>query len=52
MYSVSQREIGQHDNRVWLEVEANLLGCHTEEARDFLVRDRCTEFFLMPEIYL
>ena len=30
MYSASQREIGQHDNRVCLEVGTKLLSCHTE----------------------
>ena len=30
MYSVSQREIGQHDDRVCLEVKVKLLGCYTE----------------------
>ena len=29
MYSPSQREIGQHDDRVHLEVGAKLFSCHT-----------------------
>ena len=32
MYSPSQREIGQHDNRVQLEVGAKLFSCHTRKA--------------------
>ena len=30
MYSASQREIGQHDNRVCLDVRAKLLSYHRE----------------------
>ena len=30
MYSASQSEIGQHDDRVWVEVGAKLLSCHIE----------------------
>ena len=30
MYSASQREIGQHDNKVCLEIRAKLLRCHME----------------------
>ena len=30
MYSVSQREISQYDDRVRLEEGAKLLGCHVE----------------------
>ena len=44
MYGASQGEIGQYDDRVCLEVGANLLSSHTEGV--LLVRDGYIVFLL------
>ena len=45
MYSASQREVGEHSDRVGLEVGAEFFGCHTE-GRSRVLDMGISSFFL------